>query len=219
MAGKVWAQGAQLGEQRAAVVVDDLAVGLIFLPSWSDALVMVSEAFEILPTREMRPYAEAIINFYNPTRLLLLDVYPAPAYISSEPLEAFHAPVRYLRTRGKTAPGPFLVPFLPPNLIQSTCAAFASVAALPTSQMEAILLLLPSQRIPIPREGDISASPHTSENMSGSVWSETMMRQVHGCLSELSGVRAPPPWQGGAIVLKQSEIRRRGDIGDGGMYM
>jgi len=46
-----------------------------------------------------------------------------------------------------------------------------------------------------------------------------MMRQVHGCLAELSGVRAPTPWQGSALLLKQSETKRRGDIGDGGMYM
>jgi hypothetical protein len=46
-----------------------------------------------------------------------------------------------------------------------------------------------------------------------------MMRQVHGCLAEFSGVRAPAPWQGDTLLLKQSETKRRGDIGDGGMYM
>lgn len=44
-----------------------------------------------------------------------------------------------------------------------------------------------------------------------------MMRQVHGCLAEFSGGRAP--WQGDTLSLKQSETKRRGDIGDGGMYM
>jgi hypothetical protein len=136
----------------------------------------------------MHPYAETIIGIYNPKRLLLLDVYSAPTYISSEPLEAYRAPVRYLRTRGKTVPGTFILPFVPPNLIQATCAAFASVAALPTSQMDAILLLLPSQHIPIPRGNDITLSPHASDDMNRSNWSETMMRQVHGCLVELSGV-------------------------------
>jgi len=218
-AGKVWAQGAQLGEQRAAIVVDDLTVGFIFLPSWSDAVVIVSETSETLPTWAMRPYAEAIITFYEPTRLLLLDAYPAPTYISPEPLEAYRAPVRYVRTHGKIAPSPFLMPFLPPNLIHATSAAFVSFAVLPTSRMESILFLLPSQHIPIPRGNDISSSPHTSEDTEGSMWSETMMQQVHGCLAELSGVRGAAPWQGGALLLKRSEIRRRGDIGDGGMYM
>jgi hypothetical protein len=45
------------------------------------------------------------------------------------------------------------------------------------------------------------------------------MRQVHGCLAEFSRVRAPAPWQGDTLLLKQSETKRRGDIGDGGMYM
>lgn len=111
------------------------------------------------------------------------------------------------------------MPFLPPNLIQATCAAFASVAALPTSQTEVLLLLLPSSHIPIPRGDDISLSPHTSGDMNGTIWSEIMMQQVHVCLTEHSGLKAPAPWQGGAVFLKQSEIRRRGDIGDGGMYM
>jgi hypothetical protein len=46
-----------------------------------------------------------------------------------------------------------------------------------------------------------------------------MMRQVHGCLVELAGGQAPAPWQGDTLLLKQSESKRRGDIGDGGMYM
>jgi len=218
-AGNVWAQGAQLGEQYATVVVDDITVGVIFLPSWTDAVIIVSETSETLPTWTMRPYAEAIISFYNPTRLLLLDTYPAPTYISPEPLETYRAPVRYLRTRGKTAPSPFLMPFLPPNLIQATCAAFVSLAALPTSRMESILLLLPSQHIPIPRGNDVSLPSHASEDIDSSMWSETTMRQVHGCLAELAGMRSPAPWQGGTLSLKESKVRQRGDIGEGGMYM
>jgi hypothetical protein len=85
--------------------------------------------------------------------------------------------------------------------------------------MDAILLLLPSQHIPLPRGKDISSSLHVSEDINSSIWSETMMRQVHGCLAEFSQVRAPAPWQGDALLLKQSETKRRGDIGDGGMYM
>lgn len=46
-----------------------------------------------------------------------------------------------------------------------------------------------------------------------------MMRQVHGCLAELAGMRSPVPWQGGTLMLKQPKVRRRGDIGEGGMYM
>ncbi len=84
--------------------------------------------------------------------------------------------------------------------------------------MDAVLLLLPSQLTPLPRGNDISSS-HVSEDMNFSFWSETMMRQVHGCLVELSGVRAPTHWQGDRLLLQQPETKRRGDIGDGGMYM
>jgi hypothetical protein len=45
------------------------------------------------------------------------------------------------------------------------------------------------------------------------------MRQVHGCLAEFSGARTSAPWHGDTLLLKQSETKRRGDIGDGGMYM
>jgi hypothetical protein len=85
--------------------------------------------------------------------------------------------------------------------------------------MDAILLLLPSQHISVPRGNDVALSPHVSEVMNHSIWSETMMQQVHGCLMELSGVRAPAPWRGDTLSLRQSETKRRGDIGDGGMYM
>ena len=85
--------------------------------------------------------------------------------------------------------------------------------------MEAILLLLPSQHIPLPRGNAITSYPHVSEDMNSSIWTESMMRQVHGCLAEFSGVRGPAPWQGDTLLLKQSETKRRGDIGDGGMYM
>jgi hypothetical protein len=111
------------------------------------------------------------------------------------------------------------MPFLPPNLIQATCAAFASIGALPPEQTEVILFLLPSPHIPITRRNDISLSLHTEGDMNDSIWSETMMRQVHACLTEHAATHDPVPWQGGALFLKQAEIRRRGDIGDGGMYM
>ena len=82
-AGKAWARGAQLGEQRAVVIVDELAVtlillmttshidilykvGCIFLPFWSDAAIIVSETSASLSTWKMHAYAEGIINFFTP---------------------------------------------------------------------------------------------------------------------------------------------------------
>ena len=37
-------------------------------------------------------------------RLLLLDVYSAPLYVNQTPIEAYRAPVRYLRTRSGATP-------------------------------------------------------------------------------------------------------------------
>jgi hypothetical protein len=85
--------------------------------------------------------------------------------------------------------------------------------------MESVLLLLPSQRIALPRGNEISLSSHVAEDVDNPIWSETMIRQVHGCLAELSGARGATPWHGGTLLLKQAEMKRRGDIGDGGMYM
>lgn len=177
------------------------------------------------------PFSEANVR----RRLLLLDVYPTPLYISTERLEAYDAPVRYLRTSGTTPPvsswyvmlmflivshkDPSFMPFSPPNLIQATCAAFASIATLSAAQAEIILLFLPSRHMSIPQGNDISSSPHTSRDMNDSIWSVAMMRRVHTCLTKESATKDPAPWQGESVFLKQSEIKRRGDIGDGGMYI
>jgi len=82
------------------------------------------------------------------------------------------------------------------------------------------VLLLPSPYISIPQGHNIPPSPPSSDK-SGSIWSETILQEVHICLAELSGTRAPQSWQStGRVVLpKQSGTKRRGDIGDGGMYM
>ncbi|KAF8273383.1 hypothetical protein EI94DRAFT_1795151 [Lactarius quietus] len=202
------------------MLIQRIKVGCMFLPSWSDAAIIVSETSASLSTWEMHAYAEGIIGFFNPKWLLLLDAYSVPLYVNQAPLEAYRAPVRYLRTRSGETPAPFLIPFSPPNLIQATCAAFASIAALPTSQMEAIVLLLPSPYVPIPRGHDTLPSP-SSADKGDPIWSENVLKEIHICLVKLTGTREPQPWQstGRTVLLKQSGIKYHGDVGDGGMYM
>lgn len=84
--------------------------------------------------------------------------------------------------------------------------------------MEAIVLLLPS---PYARGQNNLATLPPSADKDSSVWAENILKEVHICLTELSGARAPQPWQGTgrAVLLKQTGIKHYGDIGDGGMYM
>ncbi|KAI0262632.1 hypothetical protein BC834DRAFT_891012 [Gloeopeniophorella convolvens] len=218
-AGAVWAQGVDLGERCGEIVVNELTVGLIFSPAWTDAIVIVSEASLTLPAWAMHSYASTIVDFFKPTLLLLLDSYAAPVYIDTKPLDAVQAPVRYLRTSGKALPAP-ISPFAPPNLIQATAAAYASLASLPASQIDAILFLLPSPRVPIPRGRDITRSLHGSETSGQySDWPESALQEVHQSIAGLAGARGIPPWKGSETLPKQLEVRHLSDIGDGGMYM
>ena len=103
--------------------------------------------------------------------------------------------------------------------MQTTCAAFASIAALPTSQMEAVVLLLPSPYVSISQGHN--TLPSFSADKDGFIWSENILKEIHICLAELSGTGAPPSWQstGCAVLPKQSGMKGHGDIGDGGMYL
>ncbi|KAJ7251234.1 hypothetical protein C8J57DRAFT_1352473 [Mycena rebaudengoi] len=141
---KFWGRGANLGEQIAAVGVNKIQVGLLFRPKWTDAVVLVSEVTTRLPLGAMHPYARKVIDALQPKSIALLDTYGAPAYIAEERIAYPEAPLR---------PRPAQL-FAPPNLVQSTSAAFVALCA--TVDTPATLLLLPAPHI-------AAAAPRTLE--------------------------------------------------------
>lgn len=113
--GAFWARGADLGEQTGAVAVNGVQIGFVFNPSWTKANIIVSEGLSRLPVWAMHPYAQTIIDNLKPTRysfllftlqlllilfssVALLDEYSVPSYITSAPVPATDAPIRYLST-------------------------------------------------------------------------------------------------------------------------
>lgn len=98
-------------------------MGLLFRPSWTSAVIIVSEAETRtrLPLFAMTTYTTAIINRLQPTRYVLsgiycgilrdrspspsvviLDSYPTKVYISPRAISQDNVPIRYLSIREKS---------------------------------------------------------------------------------------------------------------------
>lgn len=131
---------------------------------------------------------------------------------------------------------------MPPNLIQSTSAAFLSLVhvslatSLPSSTqpvetpIKAMLLLLPSPNIPPARSselcrssaGSVFAAEYTDEGLGA--WSREMMQGVDACMLEIGGAKVNRVWKtegskGDTSVSGHGGRGRKGDVGDGGMYI
>ena len=81
---RIWAKGADLGEQVGAInlskkpvcnkslfyslVILMVQVGMIFNPEWTDAIVVVSEVLTRLPVWAQYPYAEYVLDQLKPTK-------------------------------------------------------------------------------------------------------------------------------------------------------
>ncbi|KAJ6568456.1 hypothetical protein B0H10DRAFT_1840949 [Mycena sp. CBHHK59/15] len=114
----------------------------------------------------MHTYARTVVDALQSQSVALLDTYGVPAYIADERIAYTDAPLRYLSTG---APSPALTqkagaqPFAPPNLVQSTSAAFV---ALQTQRgAPATLVLLPAPHI-------APAAPRTLERSNFAHWDE-----------------------------------------------
>jgi len=119
-------------------------------------------------------------------------------------------------------------PFSPPNLIQSTCASFLSI--IPTllsfsSNLEAsctgTLILLPAPHIPPPPPSSIAPTNILSlDDGSEAVWEACIIREAQkvlfGAVGEVVG-----EWEAGkaAGIGEKPKVGRRGDLGEGGMYI
>jgi hypothetical protein len=225
-AAEVWAKGAQLEEQRGAVMANGVQVGLLFNPSWTQATVLVSEATTWLPSWAMHSYALVVVEHLKPSSVALLDTYAAPAYITVNPVPHHEAPLRALRTKGSLSSSCGLQPFSPPNLIQSTSASFLSVLSLPSPDQKlpisGMLILLPSGNIPPPPPSDIA--PTNTSRLEGNHegWSAETVQAAQQALFAAVGEKCSMVWEGkGRKGLKDIGMgrRRKGDLGDGGMYI
>lgn len=66
--GAVWARGASLGEQTGQIMVQATTIGLVFRPSWTASIIIISEPFSKLPALAMHEYAQAILEYWKPSK-------------------------------------------------------------------------------------------------------------------------------------------------------
>jgi hypothetical protein len=226
-AAKVWAKGAQLGEQSGAVMANGVQVGLIFNPSWTQANVLISEVTTRLPSWAMHRYAEVVIQQLKPPSVALLDTYAVPAYISAEPVPYHEAPARQLRTKGSCSPTTGIQPFAPPNLIQSTSASFLSILSLPSADREpsasGTLILLPSAHIPPPPPNTIAPTNISRLEDVSDGWPTQILQAAQQALFAAIGEKCNMIWEVQKGNKRDKEMtsgrRRDGDLGEGGMYI
>ncbi|KAG1883688.1 hypothetical protein F4604DRAFT_1735964 [Suillus subluteus] len=224
-AGDFWANGANLGEQQGAIFVNNIQAGLLFKPSSTRAVVLVSEATTALPLWSMNKYVNDILNRLQPSAISILDVYSVQNYISSEPLPVYEAPVRYLSLRNISLDS--FQSFAPPNILQSTSAAFMSAMNIRTlslsHQSNAVILLLPSPEIPRTAPSKLSSSK-LSRPSGDQAWSVEMMVEVDKKLfgvvdAKRSGTWALRSTPAGSAFGSSKKRRNLAEVGEGSMYI
>jgi len=217
--GAYWARGANLGEQVAAVMVDDFQIGLLFRPSWTRSVVLVSEARVRLPLAALHPYAAAVLDTLQPAIVALLDSYGVPSYISETRIPFLDAPLRFLAT---PAPPRSLTTaaqsFEPPNLVQGASAAFVALRAQRASP--AALLLVPAPHIASPAPRTLTLSSVTHADPSDAPFSPSLVGAAHAALFTIL-----PAGNASAWTLPASEkhtqlaARKRPAESELGMYI
>jgi hypothetical protein len=113
--------------------------------------------------------------------------------------------------------------FAPPNILQSTAAAFMSAMNIRNQDSGGVILLLPSPGTP--RAAPSKLSPSELSRLSGDrVWSVEMMMEVNERLFGVVGAKSPSTWtlrnvpQGGAFGLQKAR-QSLAEVGEGGMYI
>lgn len=216
-------------EKVGEVLMNGIAVGGLYTPSLTSSLVLASEVGVRLPVWAMNVYAKAILDEFQPSSVFILDTYAAPAYIADS-LNALpqSAPIRYLRTTAakstsKTTLDPAR-PFAPPNLLQSTTAAFLSILNFGYPQTPGTAILLPAQHMPHPTPKDLTVSSlnyPSYDHLDEQGWDmELLVRAVQMILGEsvpadvLLGSMSPKQ-----RVALQGKRARGTEVGEGGMYI
>ena len=113
-------------------------------------------------------------------------------------------------------------PFSSPNLLQTTSAAYLTIAALPATAIPASLILVPSPHIrPLPPS---SLKPTDYDALTGAdstiEWPLDRLRSATSALFDAVGELGDQiGWQAPDGKVRRVHAPRRGDIGDGGMYI
>jgi hypothetical protein len=113
--------------------------------------------------------------------------------------------------------------FAPPNILQSTAAAFMSAMNIRNQDSGGVILLLPSSGIP--RAAPSKLLPSELSRPSGDrPWSIEMMMEVNERLFEVVGAKPSSTWtlrnvpQGGVLDLPKTR-QSLAEVGEGGMYI
>jgi len=224
-----WAGGAALGEQKGAVYVNSKMVGLLFVPSWTDSVVLVSETARdtTLPLWAQYQYAQAVLNHFAPTSMILLDTYFSKGYISSSDPPT-GAPVRHLAVNHTPSSNLRVPLYAPPNLVHTTSAAFMALLYLQSlepqgSKVPGLLLLAPSSTLPPQPPSTIGAGEGGPIPLSDDAeWSADEMELVQSIVCTILGAKTTSVWKGRSTPSRgssEASKRRTGDVGDGGMYI
>ncbi|KAG6376617.1 hypothetical protein JVT61DRAFT_1600 [Boletus reticuloceps] len=230
-AGVSWAKIVNLGEQQAGIYVNKLQVGLLFRPSWTSAIIVVSEAETRtrLPLFAMTAYTTAIIGRLQPTYVAILDSYPTQLYISPRVISRENAPIRYLSLGKKPVLDSDLELFAPPNLLQSTTASLLnelflrSISEDPARRSTAIILPSPKVAPPPPTTFD---GKGVAGDFSDTNWDRETLERAHKWLfaiigqevdeSSLRGHTESEPRPAVSAGMARAIL---GEIGEGGMYI
>ncbi|KAJ7646594.1 hypothetical protein FB45DRAFT_890851 [Roridomyces roridus] len=217
--GAYWARGANLSEKVATVMIDDFQIGVLYRPSWTQSVVLVSETTARLPLAALHTYAAAVLDALKPTSLALLDSYDVPAYISETRIHFLDAPLRFLAT---PAPPASLTsaaqPLEPPNLVQGASAAFISLRVQSSSPVT--LLLVPAPHIAPAAPRTLSSSSVPDADPSDVPFAPSLVASAHATLFTLLPPGKPTTWVAPASGKgTQLAARKRPAESDFGMYI
>ena len=82
------------------------------------------------------------------------------------------------------------------------------------------LILLPSPHIPPPPPSDIAPINFSPPENRGQIWNTSILQEAQNALFTSVGEKSDIIWKGGAVLYeKRSGISRKGDLGEGGMYI
>ena len=107
-------------------------------------------------------------------------------------------------------------PFQPPNLLQSPAASFLSIFESSTHVTPATLLLLPLAHVPPPVPSELER--HSGPEMQDE-WEPFILAKLHRIVCSILCIDSS--WSTQNLPERSTPFRasRRGDIGEGGMYL